>query len=37
MQLYIRVSVVLICEYSRKESQKLDINLDSAVFVLARV
>jgi hypothetical protein len=31
MILYIRVSVVLTWHYCRKESEKLDINLDSAV------
>jgi hypothetical protein len=31
IQLYIRVSVVLSRQHSRKESQKLYINLDSAV------
>jgi hypothetical protein len=34
MLVYIRVSVVLIWQYSRKESHKLDISLDSTVFVL---
>ena len=33
MLVYIRVSVVLSWQYCRKESQKLDITLDSAVFV----
>jgi hypothetical protein len=35
--LYIRVFVVLIWSHSRKEREKLDIKLDSAVFMLARV
>jgi hypothetical protein len=33
IQLYIRVFVVLSKSLSRKEREKLDINLDSAVFV----
>jgi hypothetical protein len=33
IQLYIRVSVVLSQSLCRKEREKLDINLDSAVFV----
>jgi hypothetical protein len=33
MPVYIRVSVVLSWHYSRKESDTLDINLDSTVFV----
>ena len=32
IQLYIRVFVVLTWHYCRKESQKLDITLDSAVY-----
>ena len=37
MLVYICVSVVLIWSLSRKEREKLDIKLDSTVFVLARV
>jgi hypothetical protein len=37
IQLYIRVSVVLSQSLCRKEREKLDITLDSTVFVLARV
>jgi hypothetical protein len=37
IQLYIRVFVVLIWHYSRKESDKLYINLDRHSFMLARV
>ena len=33
MLVYIRVSVVLTWQYSRKESQKLDISLDSNITV----
>jgi hypothetical protein len=33
MPVYIRVSVVLIWSLGRKEREKLDINLDSTVFV----
>ena len=37
IQLYIRVLVVLIWSLCRKEREKLDINLDSMVIMLARV
>jgi hypothetical protein len=37
IQLYIRVSVVLIWSLCRKEREKLDITLDSMVVMLARV
>ena len=37
MLIYIRVSVVLIWSLCRKEREELDIKLDSAVFMLARV
>jgi hypothetical protein len=37
MLVYIRVSVVLSKSLCRKEREKLYINLDSAVFMLAKV